>query len=51
MSVMILVQTKKLVKMKQRNANVSPATLERNVKSAVEIIGCRPAVSFIQRAI
>ena len=51
MSVMILVQTKKLVKMKQRNANVSPATLERNVKSVVEIIGCRPAVSFIQRAI
>merc|ERR1711935_1146256 len=42
-SVMILVQTKKLVKTKQRNANVSPTTLERNVKSAVEIIGCRPA--------
>jgi len=41
--VMILVQTEKIVKTKQRNAHVSPTTLERNVKSAVEIIGCRPA--------
>merc|ERR1719362_1741271 len=39
---MKLVQTQKIVKAKQRNANVNPTTLERNVKSAVEIIGCRP---------
>ena len=44
---MKLVQTQKIVEAKQRNANVSPATLERNVKSAVEIIGCRPMVSLI----
>merc|ERR1719400_315906 len=40
--VMKLVQTKKIVEAKQRNANVSPTTLERNVTSAVEIIGCHP---------
>ena len=57
---MKLVQKKKLVKAKQRNANVSPTTLgrnvenvsptslERNVMSAVEIIGCHPKVSLIQ---
>ena len=40
--VMILVQRKKLVKTQQRNANVSPTTLVRNVKSAKEIIGINP---------
>ena len=34
------------MKVKQRNANVSPTTLERNVMSAVEIIGCHPMVSL-----
>merc|ERR1712008_95291 len=40
--VMKLLQTQKIVKVKQRNANVSLPTMETYVKSAVEIIGCRP---------